>query len=241
MAEAKLNERQLAEHVGADPKTVSRWVSDEHRLPHPRTRWAVAELLGADEMALWPAAARAALKVGPDREVHAVHPSRAGMPTSVWQRLIGDAGRELALCGYTSYFLWQAVPNLSALLRVKAESGTRVRVVLGDPEAEITNRPIGETTGGADGPLSLAARIGHTRHELSPLRDVVEVRQSDLGWGREVWRSDNEAVVSWNVLGRMGSESPLFHIRRHMDGGLFDQVAVRHVDALWSAAVPVWP
>jgi hypothetical protein len=33
----------------------------------------------------------------------------------------------------------------------------------------------------------------------------------------------------------------VLHLRRRQDGGIFDQVAVRHVEALWEDAVPVWP
>jgi len=55
--------------------------------------------------------------------------------------------------------------------------------------------------------------LDDARAELEPMRGVVEVRQSDLGWGRAIWRGDDQAVVSWNVLGRMGSDSPLPSLR----------------------------
>ena len=236
LAESTLTERQLAEKIGIAPETVSRWISED-RLPYPRLRWAAADVLGVDEMELWPRAARAALKVGFDREVLQVFPTRSAMPAAVWQRLIGDATEEIALCGYTSYFLWLAVPDLSGLLRSKAEAGTRVRVVIGDPGSALTARSEEiETT-----PLSTSQRIAHARHELEPLRDVIEVRQSDLGLARSVWRGDAQAVASWNVLGTLGHDSPVFHLHRRQSGGLFDQMAVRHVEALWEAAVPVWP
>ena len=237
LAEARLTERQLAERIGADPKTVSRWVSDEHRLPHPRLRWAVAEQLGVDEVTIWPQAVRAAVKVGPDREIVSVYPTRSAMPAAVWQRLVGDATREIALCGYTNYFLWLLVPDLSAVLRAKVAAGCRVRVVIGDPGSAVTARSEEiEST-----PLSTSQRIAHARHELQSLADVIEVRQSDLGLGRSVWRGDGYAVASWNVLGTLGHDSPVIHLHRRQDGGMFDQVAVRHVDALWEVATPVWP
>jgi hypothetical protein len=56
-----------------------------------------------------------------------------------------------------------------------------------------------------------------------------------------VWWGDGYAVASWNVLGTLGHDSPVFHLRRRQDGGLFDRMAVQHVDALWQAAAPVWP
>src|SRR5215468_11531207 len=38
LSEARLTERQLAQRVGVDPATVSRWVADEHRTPQARLR-----------------------------------------------------------------------------------------------------------------------------------------------------------------------------------------------------------
>ena len=166
----------------------------------------------------------------------AVYPTRSAMPRAVWQRLIGDARHELALCGYTSYFLWSEVPGLSALLRRKVESGCRVRFVLGDPDAEVTRtRDHIETS-----PVTVSARIQQALHHLEPLRDVIEVRQTDeAGLNRSVWRGDDQAVASWNVVGKLGQDSPVIHLRRRQDGGIFDQIAVDHVEGLWAHAHPL--
>ncbi|MER5700883.1 helix-turn-helix transcriptional regulator [Micromonospora sp. NPDC002296] len=43
----------LAEKVRVDPKTAARWLADG-RIPHPRTRFAVAGLLGKEVAELWP-------------------------------------------------------------------------------------------------------------------------------------------------------------------------------------------
>ncbi|MGC4808183.1 helix-turn-helix domain-containing protein [Micromonospora sp. DT233] len=43
----------LAEKVRVDPKTAARWVA-KGRVPHPRTRYAVANLLGKEVAELWP-------------------------------------------------------------------------------------------------------------------------------------------------------------------------------------------
>jgi transcriptional regulator with XRE-family HTH domain len=47
----------LAERVGVDPKTVSRWLS-ENRIPHGRHRVAAAEALGRDVVDIWPDTSR---------------------------------------------------------------------------------------------------------------------------------------------------------------------------------------
>ena len=43
LAEARLREIDVATALGVDPKTVQRWLAG--RVPHPRHRWAVADLL----------------------------------------------------------------------------------------------------------------------------------------------------------------------------------------------------
>jgi transcriptional regulator with XRE-family HTH domain len=236
IAEAKMTERQLAERIGADPKTVSRWVAEEHRTPHPRLRWQVSETLGVDEMELWPQAVRAAIKTGPDREIAAVYPAHAAVPDSVWRRLISDATREIMLCGYAPYWLWWQIPDLSATLRTKVEAGCRVRVIIGEPTMSLVASD--EAATGA--PLTLTARIEQTQHLVEPLRDVIEVRRTGMGFGRSVYRGDDQAAADWWLHGQNGTDFPVIHLRRRQSGGLFDQMAVRHAEALWEDAHPVW-
>ena len=236
LVDAKRTEADLASACGVDLQTVSRWLTKEDRVPHARHRYEVCRLLEVDESMIWPESVRGAIKTGPDREIVTVYPTRSAMPRTVWQRLIGTAQHELALCGYTSYFLWSEVPGLSLLLRRKVEAGCRVRFVLGDPDAEVTHtRDHVETS-----PVTVSARIQQALHHLEPLRDVVEVRQTDeAGLNRSVWRGDDQAVASWNVAGKLGQDSPVFHLRRHQDGGIFDQLAVDHVEGLWERARPL--
>ncbi len=53
MAEKGETAESLAGKVRVDPKTVARWVA-AGRIPHPRTRMAVAEVLGREAVELWP-------------------------------------------------------------------------------------------------------------------------------------------------------------------------------------------
>ena len=236
LAASGLSPADLAEKVGVDEKTCARWVADAERTPHPKHRRAVAGLLGVEADVLWPDAVKATLKTGWDREVQAVYPSHSAVPASVWQRLVADATREIVFCDIVSYWYWFVVPDLSRVLREKAEAGCRVRVVVGDP-ADPVIRADQESTGV---PLTLTSRIGQTRHLLEPLADVVEVRQTTSeGFGRSVYRGDGAAVAHWWLYGQMGTDFPALHLRRRQDGGIFDQVAVRHVEALWEAARPV--
>ena len=49
---ARLTESDVAAQLTVDPKTVRRWL--EGRLPYPRHRWDLANLLSIDETELWP-------------------------------------------------------------------------------------------------------------------------------------------------------------------------------------------
>lgn len=42
----------LARLVSVDPKTVQRWLGG--RVPHPRHRWKMCDVLGQSEQELWP-------------------------------------------------------------------------------------------------------------------------------------------------------------------------------------------
>jgi len=227
----------LAHAIRVDPKTVARWVAEEGRTPQPRHRWAVADALEVDEAMIWPEAVRSTVKTGYDREVLAVYPSHSAVPATVWQSLIVDAKREIVFCDTVSYWYWFDVPDLTRILRQKANAGCRIRVMVGDP-----NDPVVRADEEATGiPLTLTSRIEQTLHLVEPLRDVVRVRRTSMGWGRSVYRGDDTAVAHWWLHGEMGIQFPAMHLRRRMDGGLFDQIAVRHTQALWEAAQPVWP
>src|SRR5690349_5986007 len=78
----------VAEHLGVDPKTVERWVTQE-RTPYPRHRHAIAALLKESESYLWPNALtpeRAAIVA--QSEVVQIYPRRATAPPDLWQRLL---------------------------------------------------------------------------------------------------------------------------------------------------------
>ncbi|SCG50135.1 hypothetical protein GA0070213_10490 [Micromonospora humi] len=53
VAEAGETIESLAEKVAVDPKTAARWLA-AGRIPHPRTRVAVAGILRRDAAELWP-------------------------------------------------------------------------------------------------------------------------------------------------------------------------------------------
>src|SRR5262249_19257589 len=229
LAERRMTTGDLAERVGADPKTVARWVAEEHRTPHPRHRWAVADALEVDEALIWPQAVRSSVKTGPDREIVSAYTSRSAVPQAPWHHPIG----------YTSYFLWVESRGLQGMLRDKAGAGCSVRFLLGDPDSDVTRRRE-EIEGVA---LTIRTRIAVTLGELERLRaeaPSIEARFSDRHISLSVFQFDDQSLICQHLAAGLGHDSPTLHLRRRQDDGLFDRFAA-HTEALWQAATPVWP
>lgn len=235
MATARMTVRDLAAAVEVDEKTVGRWVTAA-RVPHPRHRWAAAEVLGVGEDVLWPEAARSAIKVGADREIVAVYPYRSGVPKSLWRDLVTGAETKIVFAGYTNYFLWLEIPNLRAALARKSAKGVQVRVIVGDPDSEITR----ERERVEAAALTVSTRIAVTLDEVSKLRALapeVEARFSDRHIASSVFVFDDQMIVSYHLADLLGHDSPTFHVRRRGDDGLYDRFS-RHVAWLWDGGRP---
>ncbi|TDC26339.1 XRE family transcriptional regulator [Streptomyces sp. 8K308] len=239
ISESGRTAHQLALACGVEDRTVDRWLY-EGRVPRPRTRVTVAEVLGVEEHVLWPAAARAVVKTGADREVVAVYPYRSVCPSSVWRSLITDAREQLTFAGYTNYFLWLDHPNLATALRKKARAGATVRFLLGDPDSEVTRRREAvEATA-----LTVSTRIRITLEHLARLggTERVEARFSDAEShvSLSVFRFDDQMLVTPHLARLVGHDSPMLHLRRLQDDGMFDRFA-SHADELWREGRPVDP
>ncbi len=197
-------------------------------------------MLGVDADMLWPKAVRDRLKTGGDLEVIQTYPYRSACPSTVWTELIEDASEELLFAGYTNYFLWTQVPAFSATLRQKAASGCRVRFLLGDPAGDVTRQR--EAIEGVA--LTVSTRIHMSLEELAKLADIpqIEVRYSAAEDAMNhvslsVFRFDDQALITPHLARVVGHDSPLMHVRRRGQGGLFDRFS-EHAEELWSRGVP---
>jgi len=82
MRDARVGVDEVAEAAGVDPKTAQRWLAG--RIPHPRHRWKVAELLGQEDSYLWPGADTGATPGAPaTSEVNVAYAHRADIPSSL--------------------------------------------------------------------------------------------------------------------------------------------------------------
>jgi hypothetical protein len=228
--------RKLALRIGVAAKTIERWVANENLVPHAANRAEVSAALGVSESVLWPKATKNVLKTGHDREIVAVYPYRSACPSSVWTDLIKRGKDELYFAGYTNYFLWLEQPAFLSTLQKKAESGCRVRFLVGDPELEITRmREQAE-----DVALTVSTRIRITLENTRKLDGItgIETRFSDAldaqtHMSLSVFRFDDEALVTPHLARTVGHDSPLLHLRRMEERGVFDRFAAS-VEELWN-------
>jgi transcriptional regulator with XRE-family HTH domain len=241
MADAGLSPRQLAVRVGVSGKTVERWLADAELAPHARNRTDAAQALGVDEEMLWPTAVTDRIKTGHDRELVHSYPYRSACPSTVWAELVEAAQEEIFLAGYTNYFFFTQVPAFSETLRRKTESGCRVRFLLGDPAGEVTRqREIVE-----DVALTVSTRIRMTLEALDRLGPLegLETRYSAPEdavnhVSLSVFRFNDQSMVTPHLARLVGHDSPLLHLRRQGDGGMFSRFA-EHAEELWGRGVPV--
>ncbi|MET8629117.1 DUF5919 domain-containing protein [Kitasatospora sp. NPDC004669] len=176
------------------------------------------------------------VKTGHDREVFAVYPYRSACPQAVWAQLIAEARSEVFLAGYTSYFVWLEQPALLQTLRCKAENGCRIRFLLGDPDSDTTRqRERIEAVA-----LTVSTRIRVTLENLAKLSDTEGVKarfsapeDGPNRIGLSVFRFDDHALVTPHLARTVGHDSPLMHLRRSEESGMFDRFA-EHIEELWS-------
>ena len=122
----------VAEEVGADPKTVGRWITTG-RLPRPAVRAKVAQLVGVPEGVLWPEAPGVAHSTS---ELVAVYTTRRELPPATVAALLDTAERQIDILAYAALWLWDSVPRFAERLDTKITNGASVRLCLGDPDSD---------------------------------------------------------------------------------------------------------
>src|SRR2546430_11746967 len=97
MLKAGLTPVTLAQHLGVDPKTVERWITQD-RAPYPRHRHAIGALLKESESYLWPNALSpdSAVKVAQSEAVQ-IYPRRADVPPDLRQRLLVKPEKQIGI------------------------------------------------------------------------------------------------------------------------------------------------
>lgn len=230
---AHLAEEDVAAHLGVDPKTVRRWL--EGRVPYPRHRWALSDLLGAGENDLWPEIQAARVARSRPEEVRAVYPHRWAVPHEVWHSLFESAQQEIGVIAYSALFLAEDAELLSVLRR-KASAGVALRIALGDPDSpQVAERGAEEGIGEA-----MAAKIQNALTLYVPLLDAgnVEIRLHRTTLYNSLYRADNDLLVNQHTYGSAAASAPVFHLRKADEGGMFATYA-ESWERIWLYAIPL--
>ncbi len=87
----------------------------------------------------------------------------------------------------------------------------------------------------------MSTRIRITLAELDQLREVsgVEARFGDEHISLSVFQFDDETLVTPRLARLVGHDSPMLHLKRHRNDGLYDRFS-SHVNELWSSGRDIW-
>ena len=234
MASAGIEPESLARKVGVDPKTVQRWLGG--RLPHPRHRWKICDMLGQSEQYIWPQVLLGVSGVLHTSEIVSAYAHRADAPSQLWTGMLEGARRNMDLLGYSMSFFPEQHSRLAQTLEDKCVSGLKVRIALADPESpEVAARDDLEKLGG-----TLPARIRATVVNLGSLlsNTGVEIRFHRVPLYNAVYRFDDQMLVTPYLYRLRGYQHPLLHIKRLGPAGIFEAYA-QEFEAIWNESRPV--
>jgi hypothetical protein len=194
----------------------------------------VASLVDRHEYDLWPEL----LDTPPStvgEEIVGTYSHRSAVPAEVWRGLFAGAREDIGVLVYSGLFLAEDVEVLRTL-RERAEAGTRVRVLLGDPDSPAVAER-GREEGITD---ALAAKVRNALVLYRPLIGVpgVEVRTHATVLYASLYVADDEVLVNQHVYGIAAAYSPVLHLRRTSA----DDLTRTYLDAferVWSDAHPI--
>ncbi len=229
LAGARLRDIDVAKTLGVDPKTVQRWLGG--RLPQPRHRWGLADLLNLHEYDLWPHLAGVP-SIGP--EVYATYPHRGSVPREVWRQLYDGAEQQIGILVYSGLFLAEDV-EMIRLLGEKARAGATVRIILGDPDSPNVSQR-GHEEGIQD---AMAAKIRNAIVLYRPLiPSGVQIRLHPTVLYNSIYRADDEMLINQHVYGIAAAYAPVLHLRRQGDDDVF-ATYLASFERVWSSAQPL--
>lgn len=234
MLNAEVSAAALAEAVGVDAKSVARWIAED-RVPYPLTRVRVSRVLDQQESFLWPSLLQD--PNAPDMvaaELDRIWPTRSAISSETWHALFSRATRQIDILVYAGAFLIEAL-DLADVLQYKAASGTKVRVLVGNPESAAVKSRAAELA------LPwLPERCRSTARCLAPVQDAggVMVRQHGTTYYASHFRFDDVVLINTHIYGVWSCQSPVLQLQRASTSGLFD-LHVGAFETVWSETSPL--
>jgi len=233
MTSASIEPESLARRVGVDPKTVQRWLGG--RLPHPRHRWKICDIIGQSEQYLWPEVILGASGALQTSEIISAYSHRADAPSQLWAAMLEGARKNIDLLGYSMSFFPEQHSQLAQTLERKCAAGLKVRIALADPEgAEVSARDSLERLGGTL-PTRIRATVVHLESLFS--NSGVEIRFHGVPLYNAVYRFDDQMLVTPYLYRLRGYQHPLLHMKRLGPAGIFEAYA-QQFEAIWNESRP---
>lgn len=236
LVSAGLTPADLAERVEVDPKTVGRWITNG-RAPHRTHRLKAAQVLGQDDVYLWPGTANTPQAVSAAQaELVTVYPNRGAVPVDEWFELARNAKESIDLLAFAASFMHDGIPGFTNLLADRARAGVRARLLFGDPDS-LAVALRGEEEG--IGSL-LESRCALSWTYLKPLLGTpgMEARQHGATLYNSIFRFDDAVLVNTHAYGVPASHSPVLHIQRVPGGRLFSHY-VGSFERTWDESLEV--
>jgi transcriptional regulator with XRE-family HTH domain len=234
LLERRVTPAKLAEAVQVDPKTIERWIVGG-RIPYRRHRYDVAAFFGVDESYIWPDALdRDEIVAASESEIIAVYPHRWAVPRDTWGHLFEQAEQEIGILMYAGIFMAEDA-GLKQLLGRKAESGVRVRMLLGDPDSpHVAER--GQAEGIDD---AIVAKVRSAIVLFRPLLaiDKLEIRLHGTILYNSIYRADEQLLVNTHIYGMAANNAPAFHLRKIPGGGMASSY-LESFERVWDGATP---
>ncbi len=228
----------LVEATGVDPKTVQRWVHG--RLPHPRHRAVVAQLLNTREDSIWTLPETSIAESSQQsQEIISAYAHRSQAPVDTWWALFVQAQEQIDLLANAMLFIPEQHAGLLSLLKEKASASCVVRLALANPTCEMVR--VRDEEEGLSG--TLPGRIKNSLYHFRSLFGFpgIHLHYHTTPLYNSLFRFDDEMFVTPHLYGLHGSKAPLFHFRRLEEDGLFDNFTA-HFEAVWqtSTAIERW-
>jgi transcriptional regulator with XRE-family HTH domain len=223
---------EVAELVGADPKTARRWITTG-RLPRPATRQQLADVLGVPEAVIWPGAPGIAYGTS---ELVGIYTTRRELSPATVGALLDRAERQIDVLAYAALWLWDTVPQFAERVELKIARGASVRICLGDPDSQAVLLRGHEE--GIDADMAsrcrLAIKYASGIHYVDP--DAVRLSAATLY--ASIFRFDDDVLLNTHLWGAGAPESPIFHFHRQTNRGIAAS-AIDSFERVWAAAQPL--
>ncbi|WP_410583694.1 hypothetical protein [Amycolatopsis sp. lyj-108] len=160
----------------------------------------------------------------------ALYAHRANVPKQLWMDLLTGAQERIDLFANASLFLPEDNPEAIQIIKNKAKSGVKIRILLGDPE-----QPAMELRGKEE--RLFEGLVGRIRMALAYYRplvgiDGIDFRLHGTSLYNSIFRYDNQMLVNQHIYGTYGYIAPILHLRKSSAGDLFDTY-MRSLNLVW--------